>query len=550
MQIAKAMNKYIGLPIILVMLTLNLSQFCAAQLPTWVWAQKSNSGLCYGLANDGSGNTLSAGYFYSDTLFVGATYLLNTNTFGGGGDIFLVKYDINGNVIWARGASGTADDFAYGVASDANGNSYVCGSFSSDTLTFGSYNVFNVSPGTRDVFLAKFDPNGVPLWAVSGGGSNQDEGYSVAVDSIGNCYLTGYFKSPTMALGTDVFNQSGVKDFFIAKYDSNGNYIWGKRGEGNDQDESRSVVVDRYGNAWVAGFFEGQDLTIDTSTITNAWWGYSDIFLFKFDPNGNVIRKKGFGTGNHEQAYSLAADPFGNIFMGGWYKSTTLSFGTTTFTNQGLSDWFLVKFDQNINTIWEKSSGGTQNDVINSISADANGGVYTTGSFRNTNVFATATLVSAGFQDVFVSKYDGMGVEQFAFGTGATQQDGGTVILADELDGCVVSGAFVDSISFPPQPNLNGYGYFLAKTGTLTGVPNPNSETSLVVYPNPNQGVFSIELAEAGYFVLTSVLGKEILRSRLAPGAHSFDIRDFASGIYFVRIEQEGSQRTFKIIKE
>jgi hypothetical protein len=173
---------------------------------------------------------------------LGTMNLLNSGSFGE--DVFLSKFDINGNVTWMKGAKGKAGDYPYGIATDAVGNSYVTGSFTSDTLSFGSFDLINVNPGQRDIFIAKYDPNGNALWAKSAGGSTTDEAYSITIDALGNSYITGYFASPTIVFGTFTLTQTGLKDMFLAKYDMNGNIQWAKNPSGNDWDCGRSITID------------------------------------------------------------------------------------------------------------------------------------------------------------------------------------------------------------------------------------------------------------------------------------------------------------------
>jgi hypothetical protein len=531
-----------------------LSNVIMAQAPSWAWSKNAN-GTSYGLAKDATGHTLLTGYFSNDTIAFGSAYHLNSSA--SSSDIFLGKFDGNGTVAWIKGAVGRGNDYAYSTATDASGNIFVCGSFTSDTLLFGSFLVINtvIGSGFRDLFVAKFDSNGNPLWARGAGGTNTDEAYSVAVDATGNCYVTGYYGSSAITFGTYTLTQTGIKDIFLSKYDANGTIQWVKTANGNDQDFSRSVAVDPSGNIWTTGYFQSQNLSVGTTTLTNAGWGFSDVFVLKYDPSGNLLNGKRFGISGHEESYSISSDPTGNMFIGGWYKSPTLNFGTATFTNQGQSDWFLAKMDPSLNVLWERSSGGSQDDVINSISADALGNVYTTGSFRNTIPFATSTLVSAGFTDAFVAKYNGAGTEQFSIRAGAGFFDGGTVVMADNTNGCVISGAFQDSIQFGAQPKLYGFGLYLAKSGSVTGIKEKTGSAGVSIYPNPSAGIFLINNFNSFdiTFEVRDILGGvvKVKESISAKSAQSCDLTNLSKGIYFVNLwTTSGDRCIHKIVLE
>ena len=106
-------------------------------------------------------------------------------------DIFIAKYDASGNCLWAKNAGGIGYDYGYGIATDANGNSYVTGSFYG-TATFGTIQL--VSYGYDDIFIAKYDASGNCIWAKKAGGINWDFGYSISTDGNGNEFITGIFK--------------------------------------------------------------------------------------------------------------------------------------------------------------------------------------------------------------------------------------------------------------------------------------------------------------------------------------------------------------------
>jgi hypothetical protein len=143
----------------------------------------------------------------------------------GAEDIFLSKFDSSGNFIWAR-TWGVGN--GYGVVVDGSGNAYVTGWFY-DTVDFdpGSEIDNHTSNGINDIFLSKCDSSGNYKWARTWGGSDGEEGKSVAVDGSGNPYVTGYFQLTVdfdPGSGVDNHTSNGDWDIFLSKYDSNGNW--------------------------------------------------------------------------------------------------------------------------------------------------------------------------------------------------------------------------------------------------------------------------------------------------------------------------------------
>jgi hypothetical protein len=155
----------------------------------------------FGVAVDSSGNVYVTG-------FTGGG--LDGNTNAGGADIFLVKYDSAGTKQWTRQLGTTTNDYVHGVAVDSSGNIYVTGE------TMGGLDG-NTNAGNWDIFLVKYDSAGTKQWTRQLGTTTNDYGYGPAVDSSGNVYVTGYTDG-----ALDGNTKAGNWDVFLVKYDSNG----------------------------------------------------------------------------------------------------------------------------------------------------------------------------------------------------------------------------------------------------------------------------------------------------------------------------------------
>ena len=271
-----------------------ISRTSDAQSPEWSWATSAGGtdyDFGFSLALDASGNAYVTGYFYSPTITFGSYTLTNV----GVTDAFLVKYDANGNVLWATSAGGTDDDCGRFLALDASGNVYVIGYFFSSTITFGSYTLTNV--GLSDVFLVKYDANGNVLWATSAGGTDTDESCSLALDASGNAYVTGNFSSPTITFGATTLTNSGSYDIFLVKYNANGNVLWATSAKGITGDWSSSLALDASGNAYVTGCSFSPTITFGSYTLTIVNDHKNDMFLAKMK-SGNTGINEVYNTVN------------------------------------------------------------------------------------------------------------------------------------------------------------------------------------------------------------------------------------------------------------
>ncbi len=311
----------------------------------FMWASSangnsSNDDQFNSVTVDLSGNILTAGFFQSPSIDIDTTTLTIFNT--GGQDMFIVKYNAAGSVLWARSAGGNSFVNANTVVSDTAGNVIIAGGFEASTLTFGSTTLFNSSIGYNDMYVVKYDAFGNVIWAASAGGNSDDVASFGAVDSTGNIVIAGYFGSSTITFGTTLLTNSGAlyEDVFIVKYDAMGNVLWANSIGGNFIEVPASVASDAAENVVVSLHYNSSTLTIGSSTFINA--GSFDVIIAKYDPAGNVLWTKSIGGPNSEEA-TVTSDAFGSLIVAGSFASPTLVFGTTTLTNSGFIDLFLAK---------------------------------------------------------------------------------------------------------------------------------------------------------------------------------------------------------------
>jgi len=230
----------------------------------------------YGIAVDVAGNCYLTGIFDGTASF--GPYTLTSS---GQRDIFTAKLDTSGNWLWAFRAGGTFDDYGRGIAVDASGNAYLTRYFYW-IASFGPYTL--MSSGYNDIFAAKLDPNGNFLWAVRAGGTSLDSGFDIAVDAVGNCYLTGIFRG-NAGFGPYTLTSSGDYDIFVAKLDTYGNWLWAVRAGGAYEDHGIGIAMDSAGNCYLAGYFYGS-ASFGPYTLTSS--GGTDIFVAKLSPGTPV----------------------------------------------------------------------------------------------------------------------------------------------------------------------------------------------------------------------------------------------------------------------
>jgi len=446
-----------------------------AQAPSWEWAT-SPSGTGYlethAVAVDDSGNVYNAGYYYNTTATFGSITLSNA----GQDDIYVVKYDSTGNVIWARGLGGPDYDEARGIAVDGYGNVYVTGIYDGPTLTFGSSTITNA--GSGDMFLLKYDAAGNELWAVDAGGIDKEFGEGVAVDYAGNIYVTGSFKSPTINFDAIVLTNAGDEDIYLVKYDPAGNALWAKSGNGTQLEWATCVAADPLGNVIIGGPFYSDTIFFDGYPVVNPVSNES-IFMVKFDSTGIVQWTQTASSNSYfNEVYSIASDAFGNFFVVATVNGDTAYFDSMSLVAPFAGYWDMVvaKYNSAGNILWAKKCGGWGTEYGYSVAADASGNAYVAGYFDSDTLhFDSVNFVTINpnfYSDMFIVKYDPDGNVAWSKSTSGINQ---TVsygnacedIAVDRFANVYTVGSFIyDSLLFDADTLFllgNSQNVFLAK---------------------------------------------------------------------------------------
>jgi Beta-propeller repeat len=225
----------------------------------------------------------------------------------------------------------------------------------------------------------------------------------VAVDGNGNVVVAGYFGG-TANFGGGSFTSSGGNDIFVAKYASDGSYVWAKRFGGTGSDYGYGVAVDGSGNVVVTGNFTN---TVDFGGgPLNASTSGGDIFLAKYGPSGAYLWAKHFGGTSTfgSIAYAVAVDSSGNPLLTGWINDF-VDFGGGPLTALLNSyDIFVAKFNSAGTYQWAKRVGADASDYGNSVAVDSSGNVLVAGYFTTSADFDCGTLNSPGGMDGYAVK--------------------------------------------------------------------------------------------------------------------------------------------------
>jgi hypothetical protein len=196
------------------------------------------------------------------------------------------------------------------------------------------------------------------VWAKRAGGTGNDIGQNISIDAAGNSYITGYFASSSIVFGSTPFLANvGGNDIYIAKYDPSGNALWAKSVGGSLNETGLGIGTDAGGNIYATGYYQSSSLTFGSTTLTNS--GSDDYFIVKYNPAGNVIWAKGASGASNDIGYNLKVDAANNIHVVGTFNSSSVTFGSSTISLNSFDDIFILKYDSTGIVLWAKSAGGT-----------------------------------------------------------------------------------------------------------------------------------------------------------------------------------------------
>jgi peptidoglycan hydrolase-like protein with peptidoglycan-binding domain len=335
---------------------------------------------------------------------------------------------------------GTNNNQGESIAVDSSGNIYITGYFY-ETVDFGGGNV--TSAGSTDIFVLKLNSSGTFQWVNTYGGTSFDFGRGIAVDSSGNIYITGYFYE-TVDFGAGNITSAGGADIFVLKLNSSATFQWVSTFGSTSIDVGEDITVDSSGNSYITGYFEG---TVDfgAGNVTSA--GSADIFVLKLNSSGTFQWVNTYGGSAFDVGMDITVDSSGNSYTTGYFEGT-VDFGAGNVTSAGAADIFILKLNSSGTFQWVNIFGGTSTDVGQGIAVDSSGNSYITGSFQGTVDFGSGDITPSGFDDIFVLKVNPSGTFQWVSTFGGTSIDVGEDIAVDSSGNSYITGSFQGTVDF------------------------------------------------------------------------------------------------------
>lgn len=347
---------------------------------------------------------------------------------------------------WSRLLGGAGSDFGAGIAVDESGNLAVGGP--TQSALGGAY------AGSFDVWAGKYDSSGNRLWLAQRGSSDIEYGFDdlnggVATDAAGNVIVVGRTKG-----ALDGNSKRGGFDYFVVKFDANGNWLWTRQDGTSQDDAGRAVASDASGNVYVTGFVRG-----DLHGVPRV--GQGDVFVVKYGPTGNRLWTALFGSALNDEAFGITCDGDGNVIVTGWCDGSI-----DGIPNLGNGDNFLAKFSPHGDKLWLRQWGTPNKDTGYALATDAARNIYLSG-------YTTGPLYAppAGNRDAFLAKFDAGGTNLWGRQIGTAEHDQGWGVATDAAGNAFLVGETGAQLgNDPAEGDLD---VFVAKynpSGTLLGL--------------------------------------------------------------------------------
>lgn len=466
------------------------------------------------LGGSGFDNAWSAAAIGDDFVVCGSTNSTNfpvlnaaQPTIGGSFDAFVTRFDSNGTVVWSTYFGGSAAEQGLAVAVDVMDNIFIGGSGNSANMPMVNGGWQTTPGGQLDAFVARLTGAGAPVWSTFCGGTATEDVHDLTTGPGGLIAACGETFSNNFPTTPNAFQTgvTGINDAYLLVMDTAGNRVYNTCIGGFNGEDANGVRFDGAGNIYLSGFTQSPDFPVTGAQYQNTHNGGNDVFVARFNANGQLNWATYMGTANAEQSYCMALSGK-YIYVGGYTDSPV--FPVSALADQdslaGSSDAFYCKFDTAGNWITASYFGGSGVDVLYGIVINADTMAYLVGNTFSNNL----PTMPGVWQPTYVSLGDGF----IAF------RD-----VSEELN----------------SNNFSADAQMWMQNGLIVG-PNPAGDALLLKAET-----------EILFTSLSAMNGKTVLKSSPNTTQFTFDLTLLAPGVYVLEVVQlNGRTEKTKIVRK
>lgn len=566
-----------------------LSNILKAQEIELNWADKFGGPKeDYGnsIAVDDSGNVYTAGTFKGEhSFYIGTRQFKFTALYK---DIFLLKHDKAGNLLWAKHLKGNRISEVNSISYDKSGNIFITGSFEgtvifesgnpsvsiSSYLYFGSY--------STDIFIAKINSEAQTVWVKqlkSGVPSCCNSPQSISLLNDKSILIFGQFWHKVdfnPGIDTAFLTSTAQNDAFLLNLDSAGEFKWVKQFKGTNFVYGTAAETNSQNDIILVGTFAWTvDLNPDTSRSDTSYFnsGYGrDVYITKLDSSGAYRWGKLFKSDYFIHETGLVVDTEDNIIISGSFMGKVdfdpdTGRGDTFIVSGSMSNpvGFICKLNSEGNLLWIKTFEGLYNVSVSSVAVDSDNSVYCTGSFQkyadfDPGIDTFIIRANNSHANIFICKLSEDGNFNWATGILGEGAGYGTCITTDKAGNIYSTGTFGGNLDFAPGWDefylsaSNSDAYILKLSPVTVGTKKHLQLTITNAYPNPSiSGLYNIDLTENCTNLtatIRNIHGQVITTQRFSSSDQLQLQINGSAGIYFVELRtDDGKAANLKLIK-
>lgn len=511
------------------------------------------------------GEVIQIGYFSETVNFnpIGTDLIQTSN---GASDFFIEKRAADGSLIWLKTIGGPGSDVAQSVETDSEGNIVVCGVFSSTTDFDPGEDVFNMSAGAgTSLFILKLTTDGEFIWANSIAGEITGyHGDIMAINAADEIIITGGFEGTVdFDPSPEDANQTVGEEYseiFIAKYNTNGEYLWANVIEGEGFKWVNEISLDHEGKIFLAGSYTN-NIDLDPSDGTDLYTNPSDGgngFLVKLSADGSYEWGKVLTSYVFSQYSALKFNDDYLVLSGTFSGTTDFDLGDETQNENSFGDVdaFIQKLDLNGELIWVNTYNSTTwQTAISGLVINSFNDIIVSGSFgeeMNFNHEGDSEIRTTPDVDAFVFQVSESGeFERIHIISGNFWQEtaGLAISNADEI---YVQGVLYEEVILaddePTIPAVGWGDFFLMKLGEYASIDQSEIDVPFQMYPNPANQFITVEKSVNQTLEIIDLNGKAAIHIPAGSENETVDIHSLSKGIYFVQVSDKNAVKTKKLI--
>lgn len=499
-----------------------LSQLVFCQAPAIQW-QKALGGTSQDFSSSIQ-QTTDGGYIIAGTTMSNNGDVTSNH---GQSDFWIVKLSDTGSILWQKTFGGTGIDKAISIQETSDGG-YIVGGFttSTDGDVTGNH-------GVQDFWVVKLSSTGVLIWQKTLGGTGDDELQGIQQTSDGGYIVVGY----TYSNNGDIVGNHGDTDIWVAKLSATGSLLWQKALGGTSSEIAYGIVQTTDGGYVIAGS------TSSTNGDITSSHGFGDVWIVKLSTTGTLLWQKTLGGTGEEEANSIQQTTDDGFIIG---CDTNSNDGDVT-NNHGAQDFWVVKLSSIGDLIWQKTFGGTSDDLCYSAQQTSDGGYVVAGVSSSNNGDLSGNY---GLLDIWVVKLTNTGTLIWQKNLGGTASDYCFSIKQTTDGGYVTAGHTQSNNNDVTGNHSTGNDAWIVKLGANLGT-STVTRNPLIIYPNPTQSILNIPTTNGKNFdkiVVTDLMGKIILEQ--TQNTNQVDVEQLSTGMYILQAFSGEEKVTSKFLKE